>query len=491
MRPIRHAPASFRSNVQRRAARARGRRRPALERHAQDLGPAPRRAAARPRRRSPRSRVHTSTVGPAPEIVAPSAPSSRRAADQLGRARVQVRAVGLVEAVVEPAGDQVEVAAREPERRAARRGATLKTASAIGTSARQRRARLRGAHRLVRARRAPPRARSGGRGAPPRRRRRRRSRRAAPRRRCRGGPRARWRARAGRRRARTSSRPPAARRRTRRRSSPARRDSGTSERMRNSKPSAGCRRSNAAHAQVAPVAGDREVGLDARSARSRPPRARRGARARRRARRSPGPRLAEEAGTRTSRRRFIAQPSTARSTAASSGSHGTTAPACASAVCGSLSPWPVSTQTTRSAPSAPWLEQPGDARGRGRLAEDALVRGEEAVGVEDLVVGDRADRAARGASSRPSPPPSARGCRSGSRSRPSRAARPARRARAARRPRPGSRASAARAPASCEALPVGGDVARVADRDAQRVELAELLEDLEGRRSSGPRAGTG
>ena len=32
-----------------------------------------------------------------------------------------------------------------------------------------------------------------------------------------------------------------------------------------------------------------------------------------------------------------------------------------------------------------------------------------------------------------------------------------------------------------EALPVGGDVAGVADRDAQRVELAELLDDLERR----------
>src|SRR5205823_519855 len=37
---------------------------------------------------------------------------------------------------------------------------------------------------------------------------------------------------------------------------------------------------------------------------------------------------------------------TARSTAAMSGSHGTTAPASPSAVSGSLRPWPVSTQTT-------------------------------------------------------------------------------------------------------------------------------------------------
>ena len=76
-------------------------------------------------------------------------------------------------------------------------------------------------------------------------------------------------------------------------------------------------------------------------------------------------------------------------------SQGTTEPACDSAVCGSLRPWPVSTQTTRPTPSGtPCGEQPRDAGGRRRLAEDALVGGEEAVGVEDLLVGDRADGAA-------------------------------------------------------------------------------------------------
>ena len=49
---------------------------------------------------------------------------------------------------------------------------------------------------------------------------------------------------------------------------------------------------------------------------------------------------------------------TAFSTAAMSGSQGTTAPAWESAVCGSLRPWPVSTQTTRSAPSTPWASSP-------------------------------------------------------------------------------------------------------------------------------------
>ena len=41
-----------------------------------------------------------------------------------------------------------------------------------------------------------------------------------------------------------------------------------------------------------------------------------------------------------------------------SGSHGTTEPACASAVCGSFKPWPVNTQTTRSAPCAPCASTP-------------------------------------------------------------------------------------------------------------------------------------
>src|ERR1019366_5222378 len=51
-------------------------------------------------------------------------------------------------------------------------------------------------------------------------------------------------------------------------------------------------------------------------------------------------------------------PSTARSIAPSSGSHGKTAPACSSATCGSLRPWPVSTHTTRWASRAPWTISP-------------------------------------------------------------------------------------------------------------------------------------
>ena len=60
------------------------------------------------------------------------------------------------------------------------------------------------------------------------------------------------------------------------------------------------------------------------------------------------------------------------------------------------------TQTTDSGGAAPSTvgqavgEQAGDRGGRGRLAEDALAGGEPAVGVEDLLVGDRGDAAARG-----------------------------------------------------------------------------------------------
>ena len=77
----------------------------ALERRPHHRRPAlrPRARAPRPRRRSARSGDHTSTVGPAPEIVAPSAPSQgARTLEQLRRARVQARAVGLVQPVAQP-----------------------------------------------------------------------------------------------------------------------------------------------------------------------------------------------------------------------------------------------------------------------------------------------------------------------------------------------------------------------------------------------------
>src|SRR5439155_18154986 len=41
------------------------------------------------------------------------------------------------------------------------------------------------------------------------------------------------------------------------------------------------------------------------------------------------------------------------------------------------------------------VDQAGDRGGAGRLAEDALARGEQAVGVEDLLVADGVDAAAR------------------------------------------------------------------------------------------------
>ena len=48
-----------------------------------------------------------------------------------------------------------------------------------------------------------------------------------------------------------------------------------------------------------------------------------------------------------------------------------------------------------SAAGQPVGEDPGDRGGRSRLAEDALARGQQPVGVEDLLVGDRLDPPAR------------------------------------------------------------------------------------------------
>ena len=105
------------------------------------------------------------------------------------------------------------------------------------------------------------------------------------------------------------------------------------------------------HAEVAPVAGDVEVGDDLEVAGLlhldlQVQLQRRGEHV--------------EAGAEIGRGRGHAdepaalhQPSTARSTASMSASQGTTAPACSSAVWGSFRPCPVSTHTTRSAPFAP------------------------------------------------------------------------------------------------------------------------------------------
>ena len=172
-------------------------------------------------------------------------------------------------------------------------------------------------------------------------------------------------------------------------------------------------------------------------------------------------------------------PSTACSTAAISGSQGTTEPARDSAVCGSLRPWPVSTHATRSASSAPCLSRPGHARRGGGLAEHALVRGQEAVGVEDLVVRDGADRAVRGGHRAHRLLPPGR-VADPDRARDGLGLRHRRAVHERRRPL-GLPAEHARARAGlAEARPVGGDVPRVADGDAERVEaVAELVDDLE------------
>ena len=109
------------------AARARGRRRPATR-------TATRSTLAQPSRLAPERCDHAPgllEVAPEQHASAPRRRSSRRArpaagarSSSVGRARVQVRAVGLVQPVAQPGRDQVPVAARQAEhqqRRAARR----------------------------------------------------------------------------------------------------------------------------------------------------------------------------------------------------------------------------------------------------------------------------------------------------------------------------------------------------------------------------------
>ena len=93
--------------------------------------------------------VQKRTVGPAPETVAPIAPSSRRALEQRHRLREEVRAVGLVQAVLEPAADEGEVAAGQAERQ---QRAVCDVRDGVGERDRrgQRLARDRRAHRGVR-----------------------------------------------------------------------------------------------------------------------------------------------------------------------------------------------------------------------------------------------------------------------------------------------------------------------------------------------------
>ena len=132
---------------------------------------------------------------------------------------------------------------------------------------------------------------------------------------------------------------------------------------------------------------------------------------------------------------------------------------------------------------------PGDARRRGRLAEDALVAGEVAVGGEDLVVGHGA-RSGRPTRRAPrSPASTTPGRRSGSRSRSSPGGRPGRpltsgAAPAAWKPHiRGVAGDPAGRRVLAEPRPVRADVAGVADRDGQDVRRAAQLRRRPRRRA--------
>ena len=128
----------------------------------------------------------------------------------------------------------------------------------------------------------------------------------------------------------------------------------------------------------------------------------------------------------------------------------------------------------------PVREQPGDRGGRGGLAEDALVGGKPAEGVEDLLVGDRRDAAAGGGEGRHRLLPAGR------------VSDPDRRGDRLRvldrdavdERRRALGLEAVEAPCGIhllEALPVGGYVAGVADGDRERGgRLPHLLDHLEG-----------
>ena len=71
-----------------------------------------------------------------------------------------------------------------------------------------------------------------------------------------------------------------------------------------------------------------------------------------------------------------------------SGSHGITGLARFIAVCGSFSPWPVSTHTTR--PSAPLASSPATDAAEAGSQNTPSREASSVVGLEDLVVGHRA-----------------------------------------------------------------------------------------------------
>ena len=424
---------------------------PWLERRAHDVGPAVGLAPQRPTTAPVCSRWHhTSTVGPAPEIVAPSAPS---VAARCARARTSAGTGARGRA---GAAGRAGRARRGPSRHApgrapaARRGATLKTASAIGTAsgsaARASSVRTGSCGHDEHAPPAPP-ADVEPRRA--RRRRRSRTRPAARRRRCRDGPRARvasastsassskrWSAATSPATIRGGARPqPAAERDLR--PDPEREPVGRVQPLER-RARARLRRSRgdlrSVSTREAPGLLDLELHVE---------RQRRGERVEarpevRRARRGRGRAGGAARSVRAPRARRAVERRLARDDRAGLLERGLRV---LEPVAGQHAHDPLARRGRRG-------EQPGDRRGARRLAEDALARGEQPVRVEDLLVADRARPRRASRASPSSPPPSAPGCRSGSRSRRSRASRRARRARAARRPRPGSRTSAARLPIS-------------------------------------------
>ena len=236
----------------------------------------------------------------------------RRAGGERHRLGVELRAARLVQAVGEPAGDEVEPALGQPEHEQRRVGDVEDRVGHRHLGG-QRGARLGGAHVAVRDddHRLEPGGRVEALGAAAARRS--RSRRAARRRRCRRGPRARPRAGGCRRRARRSSRRRAARRRRRRRSCRARRRAGCRSVMRNSKSSGDARR---AKPRTTRLRRSRAIERSVTTAKcpvstTSTSMCRASAAARTS---KPGPRLAEEAGTRMRRRRLTtrARPSRPR-----------------------------------------------------------------------------------------------------------------------------------------------------------------------------------
>ncbi len=286
------------------ALRASARRRPEARSSRASRPPSRRPRVSTPRRAGPSGRSGT-TRAPSGRRRRSSRPAPRGSA----RARAARPSAGTGARGTADAGDRAVRRRSGPSRRVARPSissdawATLNTASSIGTSLRERGARVLGPDRLGRERPAPPRAPSAARtGArfgpshttnPP-------FSAAAT---LSGWPSSsvaspstsasssnRWSA---------ASRPAT----TAAALDPSPPDSGMPEPIVNSNPSAGCRRSNARTTRLVPVARDVEVGVDARTCRSRATSSSRCSASAAASVSKPGPRLADEAGTRTTRRR--------------------------------------------------------------------------------------------------------------------------------------------------------------------------------------------